>query len=233
MHRAFKVDYLVLEQFFSLTRTLGLDELFHLDQSPSSSQTSLGQPPSPLTHMSPPSKQPVSELSLPSSSSHPPSSSTSTQPLLIADKLTSLQASSSQPEKTSCGLSPQTGTSASSSSQPDLEFQSSPLRHNSSAEPSGQFEHAALLQADTHHPAEVLPVEEPQDGPHEEHLEHDVVVEPSVNICPVCLTKVDARSFKRHKLQCEEQLPPPCNFCGKQLNRHDNLQRHIKERCTR
>ena len=76
-------------------------------------------------------------------------------------------------------------------------------------------------------------VEPRDDGPHEEQLEQVMLVEETVNVCPVCLKNVKSRTFKRHKLKCEGNLPPPCNLCGKQLNRHDHLQRHMKDRCTR
>ena len=211
--RSYRVDYLVLAQFFDLASDLGLKDLLDLEASPPSSYTNLVQSPSQgvCERTSSPSAVKVFKKSC---------DVASTSSLISLNTTTRLSSGSQN------SLHPDKSTELVEHDSPSSSATSAPSSSQSAANPSSSSA-AKVCASDGSSPSISAAPQLPPEP--EQHMS----VVAAVRICPVCLERVKSKSYKRHMMKHDSLLPPPCHFCGKQIGRKDHLVRHVSSFCPR
>ena len=201
------MDYLVLAQFFDLAPDLGLKDLLDLEASPPNSSTSLVQS----------SSQGVCERS------------SSTSEVQVLNKSSAVSASAPITAIASLTLSELVDHDYPSSSAPSAPPSSELAENHSSSSAAKVSSPDDSCPADGSGPSTSAASSA---SPLPEEPEQQMTVVAAVRICPVCLKKVKSKSYKRHMLKHDSQIPT-CHLCGKQFGRKDNLARHLSARCSR
>ena len=224
LYRRFDVSQLVLEQFFCVAESLGLQHMVRLEDTPVASRTSLLEMPCSPARQCSPSPLPTAQLASCSSSSlrdeaaadflcsegtpmspHPSTAvpSTVSHREAACSSTSSSSAASPAPRRTTASLALRR-TAA------------SPAPRQTAASPAPR-QTAASESAQPTEPADDLALQSTR----------------AQRQCPHCLDRIPGHNYARHLQNHANNALKKCDFCGKMVRRGDNMKRHKEGRCPR
>ena len=239
MCRRFDVSQRVLEQFFCVAESLGLQHMIRLEDTPVGSRTSLLEMPCSPTRQRSPSPRPTAQLascSLTSLHNEETANFLCSEgtPMSPRSSPSTTVSSTENHQKAAC-------SSTSSSSPVTLQTVSSPATGRQAATPAPRRKattpappQKAVTPAPPRRTAGSGSAESVQPKESAENL--DLQSRGSVRAqrkCPHCLQQFPVYNYTRHLRTHADQASKKCDLCGKVVERGDNMKRHKESHCPR
>ena len=244
LYRRFDVSQLVLEQFFCVAESLGLQHMVRLEDTPVASRTSLLEMPCSPARQCSPSPRPTAQLASCSSSSlrdeaaadflcsegtpmspHPSLStavpSTVSHQEAACSSTSSSSAASPAPRRTTASLA----LRRTAASPAPRQTAASPAPRQTAASPAPRQTAASPAPRQTAASESAQPTEPADDLA--------LLSTRAQRQCPHCLDRIPGHNYARHLQNHANNALKKCDFCGKMVRRGDNMKRHKEGRCPR
>ena len=215
--RRFDVSQLVLEQFFCVAESLGLQHMVRLEDTPVASQTSLLEMQCSPARQCSPSPRPTAQLDSSSSSSL---CDEGTADFLCSEGAPMSPRPSLSMAVPSTVIHQEAACSSTSSSSATHLTAASPAPRRTAASQAPRQTAASDL-------AESAQPKEPADGSSQAQREW------AQRECPHCLDRISVHNFTRHLKTHADKASKKCDLCGKVVGRGDHMKRHKESHCPR